>query len=71
MLYATEGIDKKEDFDKAMVGVASVWCVPIAVEPASAQPAANVLVPARERPSALLTLTRPPVRDCLPLQVRG
>lgn len=27
MLYATDGIDKKADFDKAMVGVASVWCV--------------------------------------------
>jgi dihydroxy-acid dehydratase len=25
MLYATEGIEKDEDFDKAMVGVASVW----------------------------------------------
>lgn len=29
MLYATDGIDKKEDFDKAMVGIASVWCVPV------------------------------------------
>ena len=27
MLYATEGVDSPEDFDKAMVGVASVWCV--------------------------------------------
>jgi len=27
MLYATDGIDKKEDFDKAMVGIASVWYV--------------------------------------------
>jgi hypothetical protein len=27
MLYATEGVDSKEDFDKAMVGVASVWYV--------------------------------------------
>jgi len=25
MLYATEGIEKDEDFNKAMVGVASVW----------------------------------------------
>ncbi|KAI0036461.1 dihydroxy-acid/6-phosphogluconate dehydratase [Vararia minispora EC-137] len=25
MLYATEGIDSEEDFNKAMVGVASVW----------------------------------------------
>lgn len=25
MLYATEGIDKPEDFDKPMVGVASIW----------------------------------------------
>ena len=27
MLYATEGISKDEDFNKAMVGVASVWYV--------------------------------------------
>jgi hypothetical protein len=27
MLYATDGIEQKADFDKAMVGVASVWCV--------------------------------------------
>lgn len=27
MLYATEGIRSDEDFDKAMVGVASVWYV--------------------------------------------
>ena len=27
MLYATEGINSDEDFQKAMVGVASVWCV--------------------------------------------
>ena len=27
MLYATEGVDSPADFDKAMVGVASVWCV--------------------------------------------
>ncbi|WWD16819.1 hypothetical protein CI109_101251 [Kwoniella shandongensis] len=26
MLYATEGVDSIEDFNKAMVGVASVWC---------------------------------------------
>ena len=26
MLYATEGIKSDEDFSKAMVGVASVWC---------------------------------------------
>ena len=25
MLYATDGIVRDEDFDKAMVGVASVW----------------------------------------------
>jgi dihydroxy-acid dehydratase len=25
MLYATEGVDQQEDFNKAMVGVASVW----------------------------------------------
>jgi len=25
MLYATEGIKNDEDFNKAMVGVASVW----------------------------------------------
>ena len=28
MLYATDGIASDEDFNKAMVGVASVWCVP-------------------------------------------
>ena len=27
MLYATEGIASDEDFNKAMVGVASVWYV--------------------------------------------
>ena len=27
MLYATEGIKSDEDFNKAMVGVASVWSV--------------------------------------------
>lgn len=27
MLYATDGIEQKSDFEKAMVGVASVWCV--------------------------------------------
>jgi hypothetical protein len=27
MLYATEGIKEDSDFDKAMVGVASVWYV--------------------------------------------
>ena len=27
MLYATEGINSDDDFNKAMVGVASVWCV--------------------------------------------
>lgn len=27
MLYATDGIDGEEDLQKAMVGVASVWCV--------------------------------------------
>jgi dihydroxy-acid dehydratase len=27
MLYATEGINKDEDFNKAMIGVASVWYV--------------------------------------------
>ena len=27
MLYATDGVDSREDFEKAMVGVASVWCV--------------------------------------------
>lgn len=27
MLYATEGIKNDEDFNKAMVGVASVWWV--------------------------------------------
>lgn len=27
MLYATEGVNNEEDFQKAMVGVASVWCV--------------------------------------------
>lgn len=25
MLYATDGIDSEKDFEKAMVGVASVW----------------------------------------------
>lgn len=25
MLYATEGVENDEDFNKAMVGVASVW----------------------------------------------
>ncbi len=27
MLYATDGIHSDDDFDKAMVGVASVWHV--------------------------------------------
>lgn len=27
MLYATDGIKSDEDFNKAMVGVGSVWCV--------------------------------------------
>jgi dihydroxy-acid dehydratase len=27
MLYATEGINNDEDFNKAMVGVASIWYV--------------------------------------------
>ena len=27
MLYATDGIVTDDDFNKAMVGVASVWCV--------------------------------------------
>jgi hypothetical protein len=27
MLYATEGVDSPNDFNKAMVGVASIWCV--------------------------------------------
>lgn len=27
MLYATDGINTDADFDKAMVGVASVWSV--------------------------------------------
>ena len=26
MLYATEGVDSDEDFQRAMVGVASIWC---------------------------------------------
>lgn len=26
MLYATDGINTDEDFNKAMIGVASVWC---------------------------------------------
>ena len=26
MLYATDGITTDDDFNKAMVGVASVWC---------------------------------------------
>lgn len=25
MLYATEGVDQPEDFNKAMVGVANIW----------------------------------------------
>lgn len=25
MLYATDGVESEEDFEKAMVGVASVW----------------------------------------------
>jgi hypothetical protein len=29
MLYATDGIKTDDDFNKAMVGVASVWCVTI------------------------------------------
>ena len=32
MLYATDGIKSPEDFDKAMVGVASVWYVYIYLE---------------------------------------
>lgn len=31
MLYATDGITTDEDFNKAMVGVASVWYVARAV----------------------------------------
>ena len=27
MLYATDGIRSDDDFNKAMVGVGSVWCV--------------------------------------------
>lgn len=27
MLYATEGVNSDEDFQKAMIGVASVWSV--------------------------------------------
>ena len=27
MLYATDGIRSDDDFDKAMVGVGSVWCI--------------------------------------------
>ena len=27
MLYATDGVHGDEDFEKAMVGIASVWCV--------------------------------------------
>lgn len=27
MLYATEGVEVPDDFNKAMVGVASIWCV--------------------------------------------
>jgi hypothetical protein len=27
MLYATDGIRSDDDFNKAMVGVASVWCM--------------------------------------------
>ncbi len=27
MLYATDGIRSDDDFNKAMVGVASVWCI--------------------------------------------
>jgi hypothetical protein len=38
MLYATEGVEEQNDFNKAMVGVASVWYVclfpsPLAVPP--------------------------------------
>ena len=29
MLYATDGVNSDEDFNKAMVGVGSVWCVSI------------------------------------------
>ena len=29
MLYATDGIQSDDDFNKAMVGVASVWYIPI------------------------------------------
>jgi hypothetical protein len=29
MLYATDGIKTDDDFNKAMVGVASVWCVAV------------------------------------------
>ena len=28
MLYATEGVNSDDDFQKAMIGVASVWSVP-------------------------------------------
>lgn len=33
MLYATDGIQSDEDFNKAMVGVGSVWYVPISSFP--------------------------------------
>lgn len=31
MLYATDGISTDKDFNKAMVGVASVWCVTLQI----------------------------------------
>jgi hypothetical protein len=33
MLYATDGIRSDDDFNKAMVGVASVWCVMFFINP--------------------------------------
>ncbi|KIM43221.1 hypothetical protein M413DRAFT_444030 [Hebeloma cylindrosporum] len=36
MLYATDGIQSDDDFNKAMVGVGSVWCVPFSTRLSSA-----------------------------------
>jgi hypothetical protein len=37
MLYATEGIETDADLQKAMVGVASVWCVYLSDRPNKAR----------------------------------
>jgi hypothetical protein len=37
MLYATEGVEEQSDFEKAMVGIGSVWSVHLPSEPITNQ----------------------------------